>query len=267
MRPIVPLTLPSFVATLCLASVGASAAILETYSFTGSPLPQVAGDGTAVPVTDSRAISSAIASITDVNVTLTIEGVGGAPAFNGDFFVSLTHEETGAYAVLLNRVGRRTPSSGVDFSAPFGYADNGVSITLDDQASNGDVHVYRLTLFGSHATPVDASFEQPLTGLWAPDGRNPSSGGNVLVQTPRTALLDSFNGQEASGTWTLSIADLNGGGAGALKSWGLELNGNPGTGGPSIPEPAPLSVAAGMGALALAGWRCWSRSQGRRVRR
>jgi hypothetical protein len=255
---------PSIVAWLGLAPFGASGAVLESYSFSGAPLPQIAGDGTAVPVTDSRVITSGIGSLTDVNVSLTLEGVGGAPAFNGDFFVSLTHEESGAFAVLLNRVGRRTPASGIDFSAPFGYAENGVSIILDDQASNGDVHVYRMTLYGSHATPLDVSFEQPLTGIWAPDGRIPSLGGGVVIETPRTALLDSFNGLEGSGTWTLSVADLNGGGAGALKSWGLELTGNPGTGGPVIPEPAPTAVAAGLGALVFAGWRLWNRKSSQR---
>lgn len=61
-----------------------------------------------------------------------------------------------------------------------------------------------------------------------------------------------------------SVADLNGGGAGALKSWGLELTGNPGTGGPGIPEPAPTTVAVGLGALEFAGWRLWKQGSGQR---
>jgi hypothetical protein len=218
----------------------------EHHEFNSGSLPLTPPDPSAAGVSHSRSVVSSIGFLTDVNVSFTLSNEFAGGAYNGDYFVSLTHE-TG-FAVLLNRVGKRADSSPAE---QFGYSDNGFRITLDDQASNGDVHQYRLQLSpgGSHNTPVDVDFVQPLTGRWAPDGRNPGSSA-VSLTTPRTAMLNSFNGLSGSGNWTLFVADLNAGGTAVLENWKLELSGTP------VPEPESLALAVG-GLLVV--WRMWMR--------
>ncbi len=219
--------------------------IFETHSFDSTPLPQSVPDGLASGVTDSRWVSSQIASLTDVNVSLTLSNPSAGGACNGDLFVSLQHSN--GYSVLLNRVGRR---DGPDLSAQLGYGDNGFHVRFDDAASNGDVHVYRLQLQpgATHDTPVDSDYLLPLTGTWAPDGRHPLSG-EPTISTPRTASLSSFNGESASGYWTLFVADLNSGGSFQLERWSLEFSG------PSVPEPEHWALATGGVLLAWAMFR------------
>jgi subtilisin-like proprotein convertase family protein len=153
----------------------------------------------------TKTIASRIHDLTDVNVTLKINGT-----FNGDLYAYLVHRS--GFSVLLNRVGKRAGD-------PLGYSDDGVDIKLDDQAAS-DVHVYRLAISGNHTTPLVG----PLTGSWKPDGRlvDPDL---VLDTDPRTELLSSFNGENPTGDWTLFVADLSAGDVSTLVSWGLELCG------------------------------------------
>ncbi len=233
-----------------LTPLSAQVVVVEHHSFTSGQSPT---DGNASGVSDTRVIVSAIAQLTDVNVSLSLTNPFAGGAHNGDYLVYLTHE-TG-FAVLLNRVGKRDPMGEMDFEAAFGYADNGFDITLDDQAENGDVHVYRLQLGlgGSHGTPVDADYIQPLRGAWAPDGRHPDDG-NVIT-APRSALLSSFNGLPASGAWTLFVADLSRDGMATLDHWSLELTGTP------VPEPEAVAGVVGLGLL-LWGWCRRTRNAG-----
>ncbi|MBM3882744.1 MAG: hypothetical protein FJ387_23980 [Verrucomicrobia bacterium] len=97
--------------------------------------------------------------LAQVRVTLDISGRSVGSGFNGDLYAAVGHG-TG-YAVLLNRPGKLT-------AAGLGYGDSGVDVTFADDAANGDIHVYRLKLGGSHDLPLSG----PLTGVWAPDGRN-----------------------------------------------------------------------------------------------
>ena len=220
--------------------------LTENHKFSDSPLPLTPADPSASGVSDTRVITSGIGQITDVNVSFALLNAFPGGAYNGDYFVSLTHSS--GFAVLLNRVGKR-PGSLPD--QQFGYSDNGFDVTLDDQAANGDIHVYRLSLQpgATHSTPVDVNFEQPLTGTWAPDGRNVGSG-TVTSDTPRTDLLSSFNGLAASGAWTLLVADLNAGGTATLQNWSLEITGT------AVPEPASVALATAVG---LGAWGCWRR--------
>lgn len=238
MNPVLP-----FAVLLPLAASGA--VIVESYSFAGPALPQAVPDGSASGVTDSRWVTSQVGTLTDVNVMLTLSNPAAGGAYNGDLFVSLLHED--GYAVLLNRVGRR---EGPGLSEQFGYGDNGFDVTLDDEASHGDVHVYRLQLQpgATHDTPVDPEYVRPLTGIWAPDGRHPLAGDPTL-STPRTALLGAFDGQAGSGAWTLYVADLSGGGTVKLERWGLELTGV------VVPEPEHWAMTVGGVLLAWAYWR------------
>ena len=151
-------------------------------------------------------LNSAIANISDVNVTLTLSN-----GWNGDLFAYVVHDS--GYAVLLNRVG-------ATYVNPLGYSDHGLNVTFDDQAANGDVHVYRYTLFGTDVTPLSG----PLTNSWAPDGRA-TDPAYVLDTDPRTELLSSFNGLNAYGNWTLYVMDAEPGDESKLLSWGLDVTG------------------------------------------
>jgi hypothetical protein len=125
--------------------------------------------------------------------------------FLGDIRATLTHG--GKTAVLLNRVGRRN-------GALSGYGDDGCNVTIDDEAGNGDIHIYRLTLKGDEAMPLGG----PVVGFWASDGRS-AAGGAVLDTSPRDADLSVFDGLNGAGGWTLNIADLSGGNEHFLVRW------------------------------------------------
>jgi subtilisin-like proprotein convertase family protein len=215
MRLPVPALIPALAVMLCAASSATAA----TFSFSGLGL--IVPDGNPSGLANVQEVDSGITSIDSVTLTLTITG-----SFNGDLFVYLK-KDTG-YTVLLNRPGR-------DSGNPFGYNDDGLDVTFTapGPGTSGDIHTYQTT-----ATPAPGS---PLTGTWEPDGRA-TDPDNVLTSDPRTALLSSFNGLPASGTWTLFVADLTSGDPHTLQSWSLTLTG--------IPEPAtPLLLLASAALL------------------
>lgn len=222
---------PTLSATLLAFAPFAALAQLTSFSFTpDASIPDPTG---VADFTDTRTVTTAITSIADLNVRLVI--AGDSVADNGNYFVSLNHDS--GYAVLLNRAGRRSDEL-------LGYPDNGFNVTFDDQASQGDIHVYRLTLFGNHDTPVDVSYSSPLTGSWVADGRS-ASPTTVLDTSPRLITpLAAFNGLNPNGTWTLLIDDLFSGGSGRLVSWSLDIT--------PVPEPAETSAAMGLVALTAA---------------
>lgn len=157
---------------------------------------EIAGGG-AVGTYNRQYISTTVASITDLNVSLDISG-----DFNGDLYALLVHESSGFYSVLLNRMGRTAGN-------PDGSGSDGLLITLDDQAGQ-DVHM------------VDAA-SGLVTGWFQPDGReaDPSL---VLDNSARTALLDEFNGIDPNGYWTLFVSDVSALGESRLEGWSLHFN-------------------------------------------
>ncbi|MBI5387106.1 MAG: HYR domain-containing protein [Verrucomicrobia bacterium] len=157
-------------------------------------------------VVSTANVASPIGRIHDLNVTFTISN-----GWNGDLYAYLVHQS--GFAVLLNRVGR-------DVAQIFGYGDSGFQVVLDDQAISGDIHLYRIALFGDGTHPVDG----PVTGTWQPDARlaNPLS---VTNGDPRTAFLSVFQNLDPNGQWTFFVADLASGDTSTLVSWGLEICG------------------------------------------
>ncbi len=174
-------------------------------------------------VSDTENFSSAIVSITSIQVNLDITG-----GYDGDFYAYLTHGTTG-FAVLLNRIG-------VNSGSQFGSYDVGMNVTLSDSAAS-NIH---------DSTATGAA----LTGTWQPDGRNigPLTAPGTLGSTPSTADLSSFNGMDPNGAWTLFIADASAVGIGTLTSWELDINGSTGTG--NVPDSANtialLAMSAGL---------------------
>jgi subtilisin-like proprotein convertase family protein len=223
-------TVPAF---LVLLGLSAPAAVF-VFDGINHEIP----DGDDSGWVDVQSIQSTSAPIDTVRVTLDIAGTG-AGGFNGDLYATLQHG-TG-FAVLLNRPGLRGDNLA-------GYSDSGLTVTFDDLASNGDVHRYRFTLAGDHDLPLPGA----LTGTWAPDGRT-TDPERVMETDPRSALLDSFAGQDPNGDWVLFVADLSSGGTSRINGWSLEVDQAP------IPEPRlAIGMAAG-GCLAWVLVRLWSR--------
>ena len=168
-------------------------------------------DNSPAGYSSSLYLTSSIVSISNVAVTVTISN-----GWNGDLFARLVHSS--GQAILLNRVGRTTQTL-------YGYGDEGFeSVTFDDSATNGDVHLYHL------AAPANWNRTRGsvLTGIWAPDGRTNDPAG-VLDTDARTAPLSAFKGLSADGEWTLFVADYGPKDTSTLVSWGLEITGTPGS--------------------------------------
>ena len=196
-RPLISILVPLLLVT---ALPRIQAQITETHTFSSQRLVP---DGNAAGLSDVRTISSSIASIASLRVRLLVTG-----EFNGDLYAYVRHS-TG-FTVLLNRVGRDTTNWG-------GYADGGFNVTFETGAQNGDIHFYR--------DSVLMAADSPLIGSWEPDGRTDDPA-RVSEQSSRTTSLESFNGLDAAGEWTLYMADLESGGTNVLVGWELEIFGN-----------------------------------------
>ena len=182
------------IAVLALAR-SAQADFVQTFS-TGFQNGGVIPDGRLTGWSDTHNLSGAPVSIGDVTVTLNLSG-----GWNGDLYAYLVHSS--GFAVLLNRVGRTTADGP-------GFGTAGMNVTLNDAAVLGNIH--------SVSAPVAG-------GIYQPDGRNidPRSPGGTLAGTTPTALLSSFNRQNANGNWTLFIADVSGGDVSKVTSWSLDI--------------------------------------------
>jgi hypothetical protein len=227
--------------TCCLALLAAAAfwkssnahgAITLTNYYVGlnQPIP----DGTFAGTSDTRTITTGLGPILNVSVTMNVVGTGEG-AFNGDFYAYLSHGS--GLTVLLNRPGATPPN-------PNGYNDDGFSnVRFDDDAPNGDVHNYRITLFGDPNTSI-MPFPSPLTGTWVPDGRTtfPLATSDT---DPTPARFNVFDGMNPNGEWTFFIADVVSGNTALLTGWSLELT--------LVPEPSTY-VLAGL-CLAPLLWR------------
>ena len=229
-----------FSGVLWLAGSAAQATVYSYNFNSGFANGGVVPDGNVTGWSDNRSVGlvsdfgplreSDTTDIRNISVRLNVSG-----GYNGDLYGYLVHSS--GFAVLLNRSGKTSGNA-------FGSGDAGYNLTLDDNAANGDIHLYQLT-----SNPGGGV----LTGSWAPDGRNINPA-TVVDTDGRTATLSSFNGLGADGTWTLFLADMSGGDVSTLNSWGLDIT--------VVPEPTTWALI-GFGAIFLCwqGWRYVQRRQ------
>jgi len=144
--------------------------------------------------------------ITNVTVDLTIAG-----GWNGDLYAYLSHGS--GFSVLLNRVGRTSVN-------PDGSTVSGMTVSLSD----------------SYFTDIHNASSNPLTGNFAPDGRNVNPF-NALNTDPRNATLGNFYELDPNGSWTLYFADLSPLAVATVQSWTVNV-------GITVPEPGSLTLLA-----------------------
>jgi subtilisin-like proprotein convertase family protein len=201
---------------------GAAQASIEVSQSVNQLIPDGSPTGFASAIT----ITGQNASVADITVNLDING-----SWNGDLYAYLVHDH--GFAVLLNRVG--STSSDI-----YGYGDSGMNVSFNDSAANGNIHYYQqLTV---------PAVSAPLTGTWAPDGRNVSPYSVTGAEAP-TATLSSFDSTSADGTWTLFVADVSGGDLNYLSNWGLDISTS------SVPEPDLYGAVAGMALVGVSALR------------
>ena len=194
----------------------ATAALYSSVYSSGFVNGGIIPDGNTTGWSDTRTLSGITdTTISDVNVSLIVSG-----GYNGDLYAYLTHSS--GFSVLLNRVGRTSGNS-------FGYGDAGLNVHFDDSAANGDIHAYQSV--PSYSTLISNG------SAWSPDGRNVNPL-LVLGTDSRTSLLNSFNGLDPNGTWTLFVADLSSGEQATVLSWGLDIT--------AVPEPATCGLIFGV---------------------
>jgi subtilisin-like proprotein convertase family protein len=194
---------------------------VNSSSFAATTWSQTWNVSTAIPdnddvgFADTRTIN--VPDITEIeSVTVGLNFTGG---WNGDLYAYLVHGS--GFAVLLNRPGRSAGN-------PDGSATVGMEVTFDDSAF-ADLHT---------AIPMSGG---SVSGTYQPDGRiiDPLV---VLDTDLRPAMLSSFIGLDASGNWTLFVADQAAGETSTLQSWTLTITG--------VPEPS-AALLGGLGMLLL----------------
>jgi subtilisin-like proprotein convertase family protein len=161
--------------------------------------------------------------INSVTVGLDISG-----GYNGDLYAYLAGPN-GGFAILLNRVGVSNNATA------FGYSDSGMSLTFSDLAANSIQYYQNYT-----NTAGGLVF-----GTWQPEGVNIDPATNdptAFFGAGQTAMLASFNGTDATGVWTLFVADMSGGGQSTVTDWSLDIV-------TTVPEPGALALTV----LGLAG--------------
>src|ERR1043165_9909909 len=144
---------------MVLAVVPRASALVNTFSWSGS---QVIPDNNASGVAYTFNFVGGPLAITNVSVSLNIAG-----GWDGDLYAYLSHGS--GFSVLLDRIGSTSGNQG-------GSGVSGMNVLLSD----------------SYATDIHTATNNPLTGNFAPDGRNVSPF-TALNTDPRTAFLSSFN--------------------------------------------------------------------------
>jgi len=134
---------------------------------------------------DSRTVGVSGMLITPGSLLVSLNLSGG---WNGDLYAYLVHD-TG-FAVLLDRVGYT--------GSGYGYGTAGMNVWLTDEAGVGNIETV--------PAPYSANALSPYS------------------RSGYAGSLASFDNLDPSGTWTLFIADLSGGGVTTVVDWGLQMD-------------------------------------------
>ena len=200
----------------------------ETWQFTN--VNRLIPDGNWSGFSETLNVTSTIVRLSELKVTLHIDG-----EYNGDLYGYLRHVSPTVtnFCVLLNRPGRSLDNL-------HGYADMGLSISFDDAAAQN---------FHNYQEVTNFPYGTPLMGSWQPDGRHVDPE-DVLDTSPVTESLGSFCGSDATGAWTLFLADVDMGATNALVGCQLEFSG---ARAPSVIWPTPSDIVYGtrLGAAQL----------------
>lgn len=139
-------------------------------------------DNTPAGLSDSLVIGDS-ATIGDIDVELFVDHT-----WVGDLIVTLTHEDTGTSAVIVDQIGVPVIST---FGCP---EDNFAGAVLDDEGG-------------------DAIEDQCQPDLSSPPNYTPAE------------ALSAFDGEDLAGTWTLNISDNAAADTGSLVSWSMSVSG------------------------------------------
>jgi subtilisin-like proprotein convertase family protein len=202
---------------LGLSTAVVSAQNTTNYNFM-FPANVAVPDGNVSGLALTTGLTGLDGTISSLTVSLDISG-----GYNGDLYAYLAGPN-GGFAVLLNRVG-------VTSGNAFGYSDMGLNVTFDDSDGYNNIHFYQNLSY-------DLNGGGQLTGTWSSDGRkiDPLSAPSLFDTTQSTSLLDSFDGTDPNGTWTLFLADLSSGGQSTVVTWGLNIK--------AVPEPSACALLA-----------------------
>ena len=173
---------------LAMAALNAGAAL----SWNSVTLNSVVPDNNTNGWVNSTLISGQSGTIQGGSLQVSLNLTGG---WNGDLYAYLVNS-SGGFVVLLDRVGTGDVGG-------FGYGDAGMNVTLSATGENGSIHSY-----GGNMV-----FSGIPTGAYTPD--------SSATTTPSGSLSSFVN---PNGTWSLFIADLNGGGVTTVQSWGLQMD-------------------------------------------
>ena len=168
-----------------LALVLGASATATTVNVSSSLLELLIPDDSNTGLSVSLDVAESFA-VDSVRVTLDVSVPVGSVGWVGDLYAYVQHDS--GLSVLLNRPGRDTGSIA-------GYPDSqDLRLAFEDTGGQGDIHTYRLSLFGDEGTGLSGALE----GVWEPDGRitDPAL---VLTGDSRQAPLAAFNGLDAAG--------------------------------------------------------------------
>ena len=208
----------TFVGILSLFPSIASAAEVQTFSNTSPITIPDSGPGSPDPL---GLLVSGVGSVTDITVSL-YGFTHTSPSDVGALLVG----PTGQTVVLMDGAGGFTPVSGLVLS-------------FDDQATTQLPYFTALT----SGTYVPGSFYSDTFSSPAPQG-------------PYGSLLNSFDGINANGVWSLYLEDFSPGDSGALTGgYAITVT--------SVPEPSTYMLfAAGISVLWLSRRRLGKASEG-----